>query len=241
VLCLLGAGEQEAFEQVNGAELEPAVVHGLEDLPAVPLVVGLDADQADAVQQPVVEVRQRLAGQFGRELLFQVAVPFPQVPDGRGVVGLELVRPAVHEGIEQRRPLGDVDRVPPLAVHDVADQRLQLAGLAEGVLVHQQVADEDQQQVQRGDPLLAIHQVRDIAIREGDVRPEEIRVVPAGVPAVVQRVPLDAESAVQVLDQAADVLTAPGVLPLVIVQLVPVPVEQLVDGAAPALDRRARH
>ncbi len=45
----------------------------------------------------------------------------------------------------------------------------------------------------------------------------------------------------QILDQAADVLAAPGVLPLVIVQLVPVPVEQLMDRAAPALDRRARH
>src|SRR5437764_10876248 len=60
-------------------------------------------------------------------------------------------------------------------------------------------------------------------------------------PAVVQHIPLGAEPAVQILDQTADVLTAPGVLPLIIVQLVPVPVEQLVDRAAPALDRRTRH
>jgi hypothetical protein len=50
VLCLLGPGEQEALEQVDRAELEPPVVHGLEDLPTVPLVVCLDTDEADAVQ-----------------------------------------------------------------------------------------------------------------------------------------------------------------------------------------------
>jgi hypothetical protein len=142
-----------------------------------------------------------------------------------GISGLDLVPVAVHERVEQRRPLRDVDCVPAFAVHDAADQHFPLAGLAESVLVDEQVVDQDQDQVQRADALLAIDQVGDVAVLEVDVRSEEVRLVPAGVSAVVQCVPLGVESAVQVLNQAADVLSAPGVFPLVLVQLVPVPVE----------------
>ena len=96
---VVDVGEQVALEHVRRAEREPAVVHGLEDRVGVVVGVGGDLDEVHVLDQPVDEVRQRVAAQLLGEAC----------PRCRG-----SVRRCLHRlGAVRRRRTAGLRRAPP--------------------------------------------------------------------------------------------------------------------------------
>ena len=128
--------EEVAFQQVHVAQPESPVVHGHEDLAAVLLVEGPDADEAHAVEQPSDEGHQGLAAQHLGELPVDLPAPVVEVSHRDvGVIGqgepLETV-PIGDQGVEQLRAgqlLGAADLEAPPAVPRRVGERLQLVGV----------------------------------------------------------------------------------------------------------------
>ena len=72
--------------------------------------------------------------------------------------------------------------------------------------------------MERGDALLAVDEEGAAFALVVDVGAEEVGGVAADLLALVQGVPLAEEALAEVVDQRADLVTGPGVLPLVVVQ-----------------------
>ncbi|MBT2418035.1 hypothetical protein J7F01_08750 [Streptomyces sp. ISL-22] len=147
------------FAEVDRAE-DPPVVHRLVDFPALLRGGGSDSHHADAVEQPVHEVRQSVPTQFLGELLLEYPCRFPESAQAARSGVRQCVIRLLEDLFEELIAFGDVERVHRLAELVRLDQIAQLRGLSFQVLRAQELAQVDQHEMERHDPLLPVHEKR---------------------------------------------------------------------------------
>jgi hypothetical protein len=192
---------------------EPTVVHGLENRVRVGVGVGGDLDEVHVLDEPVGEVRKRIAGELLRHVVFDVLEAVEDVDDrfrlailGKGLAG--------EQGIHGRLALVHVEVEGPLPELLGEDQVGELAPLLAVVGLSVQM-DEDQRQ--RREPLLPVDDELASVLVADDDRAEEVVAVVLDGAALVPRLVALGEFLGEVGDELVDLLALPTVFPLVVV------------------------
>jgi hypothetical protein len=222
-----------------------AVVDGLEDLPRVGRVGRLDPGDPHPREQPVDEGLQRVAGQRIRELGAQLVEALLQLLQRGRRGGRQDVPPVLDERLEHlvaflgMQGEGTSTRAEDQAVQ-VGRVRAQVAPLLD------EPGQDEQQQMQGRDPLLAVDQVPGHGLVALDLveddRAEKVRRVVGDLVVAVSALPRGEEPSFQVGQEGTDLLGRPDVLALVLGDAEPGTSEQSLDGVRLDIDRlRHRH
>ena len=224
--------QQVALEHVRWAQGQAAIVHRLEDRVGIVVRVGRDLHEMHVLEQPVDEVRQCLMADVVGQRFFEVAVACIQVLDGLASP-VHVERLIAEQRIHALGSLGHVEvegLLPELLGHDE---------FVDVDLVHPprlEVPQQDQQKRQARKSLLPIDDVARALLLAEDDRAKEVVGVVRDLGPRVGGIELLEELAGQVIDKLADLLVAPLVLTLEVVDRVLRALEHLADGLGLAED-----
>lgn len=218
---VLALDSRKLFRRSTGVRRGAAVVHRLEDPEAAVTAGRADADHDDLGEEPVDEELAPVGFEKLLEELADLQAAVVQIAYRQRSACGQFVRPVPVERLECLPPLLDVNpELRAVTADVVGDHTVEIAfhiPLSPGAGRPVQV---QKQQVQGGEPLLAVHQKTHLALLlHVNERAEEERLAalpPAGAPLL----PGQVEGLEEVGDQRAHVIRRPGVFPLVVVDVV---------------------